>query len=189
MVPRPVTQAEVDALKEKRSELSRQLTSASDRRKDVVRDLGRASDESKAGLQKRLDVLDERIVQLERDIAANGKALASAPGDLALGERTAPQVRFGPFSSGQLTAISIVGTLAVLMPLALAASRAMLLRARQPRMTPEMLEATRRMERMEQAIDTVAIEVERISEGQRFVTQLMAGKQKEPVMLEGQREA
>jgi hypothetical protein len=31
-----------------------------------------------------------------------------------------------------------------------------------------------RLERMEQAIDTVAIEVERISEGQRFVTRIMA---------------
>jgi hypothetical protein len=40
---------------------------------------------------------------------------------------------------------------------------------------------------MEQAIDTVAIEVERISEGQRFVTQLMAGKQAEPMMVEGKR--
>ena len=57
--------------------------------------------------------------------------------------------------------------------------------ARQPKLTPEMIEATRRMERMEQAIDAVAVEVERISEGQRFVTQLMAAKQKEPVMLEG----
>jgi len=42
-----------------------------------------------------------------------------------------------------------------------------------------MLEATRRMERMEQAIDAVAVEVERISEGQRFVTQLMAKSQPE----------
>jgi hypothetical protein len=65
------------------------------------------------------------------------------------------------------------------MPLALAAARAMLMRARQPKITPELLEATRRMERMEQAIDAVAVEVERISEGQRFVTQLMAAKEKD----------
>lgn len=31
-----------------------------------------------------------------------------------------------------------------------------------------------RLERMEQAIDSVAIEVERISEGQRFATKLLA---------------
>jgi hypothetical protein len=61
----------------------------------------------------------------------------------------------------------------------------MLIRARQPKLTPEMIEAARRMERMEQAIDAVAVEVERISEGQRFVTQLMAAKQKEEAKLIG----
>lgn len=36
------------------------------------------------------------------------------------------------------------------------------------------LEVTSRLERMEQAIDSIAIEVERISEGQRFTTRLLA---------------
>ncbi len=36
---------------------------------------------------------------------------------------------------------------------------------------PELAE---RLERMEQAIDTIAVEVERISEGQRFTTKLLA---------------
>jgi hypothetical protein len=35
-------------------------------------------------------------------------------------------------------------------------------------------EVTERLERMEQAIDSIAIEVERISEGQRFTTKLLA---------------
>ena len=35
------------------------------------------------------------------------------------------------------------------------------------------LEVTSRLERMEQAIDSIAIEVERISEGQRFTTRLL----------------
>lgn len=182
-VPRPRTQAELDALKAKRSELSRQLNSATERRRDVVRELQRATDGTESGIRKRLDFLDERIVQLERDIAENGKALASAPGDLALEEATAPVVRYGPFTSGQLTAISIVGTLFVAAPLAIAAARAMLLRARQPKLSPEMIEATRRMERMEQAIDAVAVEVERISEGQRFVTQLMAKTQQDKLSV------
>jgi hypothetical protein len=34
-------------------------------------------------------------------------------------------------------------------------------------------EVTARLERMEQAIDSIAIEVERISEGQRFATKLL----------------
>jgi hypothetical protein len=35
-------------------------------------------------------------------------------------------------------------------------------------------EVTARLERMEQAIDSIAVEVERISEGQRFTTKLLA---------------
>lgn len=178
-VAQPRTAAEVDALKAKRSELSRQIESAVSRRKTVERDLLKANETTRPGLEARLKVLDARIIQIEQEIAANGRALASAPLLLAAAEASEQPVRFGPFTSGQLTAISIVGTVGVLMPLAIAAARAMLIRARQPKLTPEMLEATRRMERMEQAIDTVAVEVERISEGQRFVTQLMAAKQKD----------
>jgi hypothetical protein len=35
-------------------------------------------------------------------------------------------------------------------------------------------DVTARLERMEQAIDSIAVEVERISEGQRFTTKLLA---------------
>ena len=37
---------------------------------------------------------------------------------------------------------------------------------------------TNRLERMEQAIDSIAIEVERISEGQRFTAKLLAERAK-----------
>jgi hypothetical protein len=37
-----------------------------------------------------------------------------------------------------------------------------------------------RMERLEQAIDTMAVELERIGEGQRFVTKLLAEREREP---------
>jgi hypothetical protein len=181
---RPMTAADVEALRAKRSELSRQITSAQGRRKDVVQELRRADESSRPGLEQRLAVLDGRIVQLEQEIAENGRALAAAPLALAAEESSVEPVRYGPFSSGQLTAISLVGTLAVLMPLALAAARAMMVRARNPKPTPQVLESAARLERMEQAIDAMAVEIERISEGQRFVTQLMATKEKEPAKLE-----
>ena len=38
-----------------------------------------------------------------------------------------------------------------------------------------------RLERMEQAIDSIAVEVERISEGQRFTTKLLAERSGSPV--------
>jgi hypothetical protein len=43
---------------------------------------------------------------------------------------------------------------------------------------PTSPELTSRLERIEQAVDSIAIEVERISESQRFVAKLMAEQQK-----------
>ena len=42
-----------------------------------------------------------------------------------------------------------------------------------PRSAPS-LEVIARLERMEQAIDSIAIEIERIAEGQRFTTKLLS---------------
>lgn len=42
---------------------------------------------------------------------------------------------------------------------------------------PPQAENAERLARMEQAIDPIAIEIERVSEGQRFVTRLMSDRQ------------
>lgn len=44
---------------------------------------------------------------------------------------------------------------------------------------PRLLAADARLERMEQAIESMAIEIERISEGQRFVTKLLAEREQQ----------
>ena len=44
-----------------------------------------------------------------------------------------------------------------------------------------------RLDRLEQAVDAVAIEIERISEGQRFVTKLLSESQPAPKLGAGQR--
>lgn len=43
---------------------------------------------------------------------------------------------------------------------------------------PRTLASDERLARMEQAIESMAIEIERISEGQRFVTRLLAEREK-----------
>src|SRR5215216_2776238 len=50
-------------------------------------------------------------------------------------------------------------------------------RDQRPSLPPEV---TGRLERMEQAIDSIAVEVERISEGQRFTTKLLAERNNAP---------
>jgi hypothetical protein len=179
---KPLTSADVEALKAKRNELSRQLTSVQGRRDDVAKELQRTTGPGAKGLEQRLAVQDERIVQLERDIAANGRELARAPGELVSEEATAE--RYGPFSSGQLTAISIVSLVMVWGPLAWAAARMMMKRANQPKPSPQLLEGTARLERIEQAVDAMSIEIERISEGQRFVTQLLSNRAPAPALVE-----
>ena len=72
-------------------------------------------------------------------------------------------------------AISVV-SLVLLLPISIAWAKRMGRRSVRPTAAPR--EMTTQLERMEQAIDTIAIEVERISEGQRFVTKLMAERPK-----------
>ncbi len=180
---RPLTKADVDALRARRNELSNQLNSAQNRRDEAAKALSKSEDgPARAGIEQRLQVLDQRIVQIETDIASNGRQLAAAPGALVSSSETAPTERYGPFSSGQLTAISIVSIVLIWAPLAFAGARVMLKRWAHPKPAPQLMENAARLERMEQAVDAVAIEIERISEGQRFVTQLMA-KRAEPMAL------
>ncbi len=65
----------------------------------------------------------------------------------------------------------MVGVTAIGVPIAKAYARRIEREPRQPTLPPDM---TARLERMEQALDSIAIEVERISEGQRFTTKLLA---------------
>lgn len=46
-------------------------------------------------------------------------------------------------------------------------------------------DAQQRLERMEQAIEAIAVEVERIAEGQRFTTRLLAERQPAPAVGAG----
>ena len=77
----------------------------------------------------------------------------------------------GPEIVVPLGAFATAIILAIGVPLARAYSRRMDADAKNPRV-PE--EVSSRLERMEHAIEAVAIEVERISEGQRFTTKLLS---------------
>ena len=71
-----------------------------------------------------------------------------------------------PIAAFVMVTVSAIG-----IPIARAYARRMEREPRNPTLPPDV---TARLERMEQAIDSIAIEVERISEGQRFTTKLLA---------------
>lgn len=175
----PATAAEFRALKARQSELSDQLNSAVRRRRDVAQQLHTASGADRTGLEQRLSVLDSRIARLESDIDQVGQQLASTP--VAIVAHQEPIRNAGQTISVNAAPILIVFTIFVLCPVALAAARSLWKRGSQPKPVIDR-DTTARLERMEQAMDAIAIEIERVSEGQRFVTRLLA-ENKVPVPI------
>jgi len=81
---------------------------------------------------------------------------------------------FSPFIVPVVLFICIAAT-AIGLPVAKAYARRLDRGPSEPSVPPELQS---RLERMEQALDSIAIEVERISEGQRFTTKLLAERSK-----------
>ena len=77
----------------------------------------------------------------------------------------------GPEIVVPLGAFACAIILAIGVPVARAYARRMDAESKNPRVPSEV---TQRLERMEQTLEAVAIEVERITEGQRFTTKLLS---------------
>jgi hypothetical protein len=70
--------------------------------------------------------------------------------------------------------LSFALAIAVGLPLAIAYARRIWRGSARPKEAPAQPEAAQRFEHLEQAVDAIAIEIERVAEGQRFVTKIMA---------------
>lgn len=178
-VPAVFTARDVAALQERKNQLSQQLSSADSRRREVQRQLEKATGVSRTGLEQRLSFLDNRITRLEMEIDENSRALASLPAAQLAAARQDRSDFIGRRTNRDRLAdaflpISLVFTIFVLAPIAASIARLYWRRASGPFMPAIPAETSERLERMEQAMDAIAIEVERVSEGQRFVTRLLA---------------
>ncbi len=184
-IPTPMTARELEVVKARRSELSDQLQSVDSRRSRLMSQLKQTGDPiATKGLEDRLALLDKRQLQLESDIAETGQQVSSAPAGLIAA--TQPPV-FGGLGSGQVVAISIVAMIFIVAPLATGFARTLWKTSNKPAISPGALtETARRLERLEGAVDSIAIEIERISEGQRFVTKLLSEGQRAPALGAGQ---
>lgn len=173
----PTTAQAIRALKAQREELSNQLTSAASRRRRLATELQSVPQgPARSGLEQRIMVLDQRMVQLESDIAATGKQLSEAPLSLTSGTGF-------PFRGGDIpdnvAHVATAVTFFVFVPIAIAIARRIWKRgsytpAPHQQISPQI---DQRLERLEQGVDAIAIEIERITEGQRFVTRLLSESQ------------
>lgn len=160
------------ALKDQRNELQDQLESLEDKRRDLQqalsRDDGPASD---IGIEARIKEIDARISALDAQIAQSNGALAKAasvPGAVVpeprREERTDPAEIVGIIS----------GTSALLLfPIVIAYCRRIWRRGATV-IAPVPQDIRDRLEGLASAVDSIGLEVERIGEGQRFITRVMS---------------
>lgn len=175
-----LSSADVAALRAQQSELGRQLESADSRRRELLKELRRADGAERAGITQRLQVLDQRILQLESGLASTGQQLAAARGLAGTTEQPVSFGRNAGVSPKDFEDVGVVFTIFVLMPLAVAFARRLWKRPTPAPIPPSLLEAANRLEHLQQAVDAIAIEVERVSEGQRFVTKLLSERAAQP---------
>jgi hypothetical protein len=174
--PAPMTAQEISTLRARRKELSDQLISASDRRKELSDQARTASGADKAGLEQRLGVLDGRLARLEGEIDETGRQLSSAGAALATTGSSRGSPTFGPTSRNAMEiAFPIFAVISAfaMFPIAVAIARNLWRRGSIVPSSSLDRESSHRLERMEQAMEAIAIEIERVSEGQRFVTRLL----------------
>lgn len=174
----PTTPQELRGLEIKRSQLSEQLISANNRRRSLSEQLLTADADARPGIIARLKVLDDRIVRLERDIDRTGDQLANAPASLVA--NTVIPADIANRVTEEIVPIVAILSVFVLAPFALAIARFIWKRA-SPSPRPALADqaTTHRLEQLQQAVDTIAVEVERISEGQRFVTKLLSERERQ----------
>lgn len=172
----PTTQSEVDELVARRAELSDQLTSVSDRRGQLAQEIRTWNNPAtQKGLEDRLALLDQRILQLETDLASTGRLITLAPTELTSSTLSESQQGGGDgFEDGMA-----VGGFSVFFIMSAVLFFARRRWKHQRKAAPAQLgsESAQRLERLENGMDAIAVEIERVSEGQRFVTKLLSESQ------------
>jgi hypothetical protein len=171
----PVTNSDVRQLVLRRRELTEQLSDATARRTELVQQIITApNDLSKTGLEERLKLLDQQLLQLETDIATTNHQISSAPANLI---ESAMFENRNQGNSDDWEEGMAVGGFGVLVPVIIISL--IMRRRRRRRRTAEPVknlgaDSTERLERLERGMEAIAIEIERVSEGQRFVTKLLS---------------
>ena len=163
-----------EAAKAQRRELESQLENLQDRRSELSEELQdpMVSGVNKTGIEQRVTELDARISLLDKQIAESEARVAVAAGvpGAVVPDRPPPRREGPPEEVFVLAGIFIV---VVLFPLSIAYARRLWKRgaAAVASLPAELAE---RLTRLEQGMDAVAMEVERIGEGQRYMTRMFA---------------
>ena len=159
------------AMREQRSELAEQLEDLEEKRSELQREIRQADDGTREGLQAWVKELDARISATDAKLDAANAAVASAaaiPGAIVpeppREERTDPAEIVG-----------IVGgmSMVLLFPIVIAYARRLWKRGATI-IAPVPQDVRDRLDGLSHAVESIGLEVERIGEGQRFMTKVFA---------------
>jgi len=161
----------LDALALRAVDLQRQLNSLNAQRSELRR-LNQSGDNAvRSATRDQLGQVNMQIAQVRTELASVNAALRSGLPAGVLGSTQQENNNRGNVPGEAIAAMSVVFMLAVLMPISIAYARRIWRRGTSPRQTEDVVSP--RLDRLETAVDAIAIEIERISEGQRFVTKVM----------------
>jgi Effector-associated domain 9 len=167
-------EAVLKAAQAQRNELTNQLERLEEKRSELAQQLRPGADAgNRQGIERRIAEVDQRISDVEKQIADADAAVAKAaaiPGAVVEHPEPPPD----PYEDRD-EMIAMVGSMFiffVLFPITIAYARRLWRRgAAAVSELPKVI--AERLTRLDQAVDAIAIEVERISEGQRFLTKVM----------------
>lgn len=160
------------AMREQRSELRTQLERLEEKRSELQQELRQdGNDASNAGILARLKEIDTRISATDAQLAEADKAVAQAaavPGavvpDPPREHRTDP---------AEILGIGGSMLLVLLFPLMVAYARRIWRRSGTV-IAPVPQDVRDRLDQLSHAVDSIGLEVERIGEGQRFITKVFS---------------
>jgi hypothetical protein len=158
-------------LKAQRDELNGQLEGLQSTRQQINNELEDmpSSAPQRPGLEARLKEVDARISAVDQMIAGNSAQIAQAAATPGAVVERPPTIIQGPPEDAYV--LGGLFMLIVFLPLSIALARRIWRRSAAV-VTAFPRELADRLSRMEQAVEATAVEVERIGEGQRFLTRL-----------------
>jgi hypothetical protein len=170
---------ELRALEFKRSELLGQLNAATGRRGALIEELRATDAASRPAIAERLKLLDARIARLEEETERVSDQIANAPPHVLSSTTEVNPALIAERLAEKIVPIAGIFSLFVLAPIAFAIARLIWRRATAAGSRRVAGDPTthQKLEQLQQSMDTIAIEVERISESQRFLSRVMNDRQ------------
>jgi hypothetical protein len=167
----PSASAIYEGFKAQRNELNNQLEGLQNTRQGINNELEDmpSSAPQRPGLEARLKDVDGRISAVDQMLAGNAAQIAQAAAIPGAVIEQPPTITQGP--PEEVYVLSGIFMFIVLLPLSIALARRIWRRSAAA-VTAFPRELADRLSRMEQAVEATAVEVERIGEGQRFLTRL-----------------